>query len=574
MSTKLSKIVADFSTTLTTKIPVGGTTGSILATTDDDGVTLPTGNYYFTLDGNNSLKEHIYAAYNSGNLTAIKSISRQGVETSGAVREHRVGASVSITDFAHILRLNQLLTGETDLDSTSPLKYDGSASISDDKHLATKKYVDDVAVAGSPKATEAVYGISKLSSPSSDPTVPVVLNNEEVSATSGANKVVKANASGKIDASFGGAASTLATLNGSGKVVEDPANATSTPTASKIPIADGSGKLNGWVDSTDELFGDGSDGDVTISTPTTLTSDKYYNNLILNDDLNAAGYKVFVAGTLTVASGKKIYNNGGAGGNGGNGSAGTGGTAGSAGTIAGSGSLPSGSVGKIGIVGAVANDTASTDGTNGNNGDSQTYSLDDSNGATGGNGGYGDSTPGGTGGTGGTTTRSKDLPKNWVKAYTLIDISGTGLNIQRVSGGSGSGGTGGVKSSGSGARASSGGSGGSGATGGIVFLAAKTITLNGSSVWLEAKGGNGGNAGTGYASGGSYARAGGSGGGAGGNGGIIIFIYKTKTGSATTSVAGGTGGLKSIGVTSGGGPATDGTDGASGAVGTIFEFSI
>jgi hypothetical protein len=43
-------------------------------------------------------------------------------------------------------------------------------------------------------------------------------------------------------------ASGLATLDVSSKVVQDPANATATPTASKIPIADGSGKLNGWVD--------------------------------------------------------------------------------------------------------------------------------------------------------------------------------------------------------------------------------------------------------------------------------------------------------------------------------------
>lgn len=44
------------------------------------------------------------------------------------------------------------------------------------------------------------------------------------------------------------AASGLASLDASSLVVQNPANATATPTASKIPIADGSGKLNGWVD--------------------------------------------------------------------------------------------------------------------------------------------------------------------------------------------------------------------------------------------------------------------------------------------------------------------------------------
>jgi hypothetical protein len=44
-----------------------------------------------------------------------------------------------------------------------------------------------------------------------------------------------------------GAASGYASLNGSTLVTENPANATATPTASKIPIADTSGTLNSWV---------------------------------------------------------------------------------------------------------------------------------------------------------------------------------------------------------------------------------------------------------------------------------------------------------------------------------------
>lgn len=43
------------------------------------------------------------------------------------------------------------------------------------------------------------------------------------------------------------AASGLASLDGSSKVVQDPANATTTPTASKIPIASAGGKLDDWI---------------------------------------------------------------------------------------------------------------------------------------------------------------------------------------------------------------------------------------------------------------------------------------------------------------------------------------
>ena len=51
----------------------------------------------------------------------------------------------------------------------------------------------------------------------------------------------------KLNASEKAAASGVASLNGSSLVVQNPANATATPTASKIPIADGSGKLDGWI---------------------------------------------------------------------------------------------------------------------------------------------------------------------------------------------------------------------------------------------------------------------------------------------------------------------------------------
>ncbi len=45
-----------------------------------------------------------------------------------------------------------------------------------------------------------------------------------------------------------GSASGYASLNASTLVVENPANATATPTASKIPIADGSGDIDkGWI---------------------------------------------------------------------------------------------------------------------------------------------------------------------------------------------------------------------------------------------------------------------------------------------------------------------------------------
>lgn len=52
-----------------------------------------------------------------------------------------------------------------------------------------------------------------------------------------------------------GAASGIASLNASSKVVEDPANATSTPAASKIPIADSGATVDDWVTKFDVMRG-------------------------------------------------------------------------------------------------------------------------------------------------------------------------------------------------------------------------------------------------------------------------------------------------------------------------------
>lgn len=51
----------------------------------------------------------------------------------------------------------------------------------------------------------------------------------------------------------------------------------------------------------ESVFGDGSDGDVTISSDTSLSTDMYYNNLTINSGkaLTCNGYRIFVKGTLT-----------------------------------------------------------------------------------------------------------------------------------------------------------------------------------------------------------------------------------------------------------------------------------
>jgi hypothetical protein len=179
MATKLAKIIADFTTQMSTALAVGGTTATLQSATDDDGVSLPSGRYFFTLDGANSSKEHISCDLSGTSLTNIKSVSRQGVETTGVARAHRIGASVTITDFAHIKYINDLLDGTTKLNASSPYEYDATASITLANQLATKAYVDGVAIAGGADASTTVKGITKLSTAPASPTEPIAVGTND-----------------------------------------------------------------------------------------------------------------------------------------------------------------------------------------------------------------------------------------------------------------------------------------------------------------------------------------------------------------------------------------------------------
>lgn len=98
------------------------------------------------------------------------------------------------------------------------------------------------------------------------------------------------------------------------------------------------------------LYGDGSDGDTTISGNTSLSRDMYYNSLTVNEGvtLTTNGYRIFVENTLT---NNGIIDN--SGGNGGNGSSGI---EGSAGAAAGGGSVGASGAG---VAGKVQANTAS-----------------------------------------------------------------------------------------------------------------------------------------------------------------------------------------------------------------------
>lgn len=252
MTQTLGKLVADFETQLAVKMAVGATTGTLQSNLDRDGNAIPNGRHFFTIDRDNSSKEYIVATVSGVDMTGIQTVTRQGSASSGVVREHRVGANVIISDFAHIKRINDLLDGTTSFDSGTPLGYDGAPSITTGNQLATKtyadsgdalsvhlagtetltgtktftstarpkydthptfsadeelidkKYADDLAIAGSPDSSTTVKGISKLDTAPASAANPIAVGtNRVVSTSSGASdsgKIPSLNALGDLSA--------------------------------------------------------------------------------------------------------------------------------------------------------------------------------------------------------------------------------------------------------------------------------------------------------------------------------------------------------------------------------------
>lgn len=308
----------------------------------------------------------------------------------------------------------------------------------------------------------------------------------------------------------------------------------------------------GWDDL---FFGDGSDGDVTLTSGTTnLTRNYYYNNLTIQSGaiLNVGAtytYQIFVKGTLNLsgATSNAIQALSAAGANASGATRGTGGTAKDNGTIG--GAKPDGVAGATGATGngvqpADIEPTAAA-----------TY-----NGGAGGAGGQG-----GTG-SGGTAAGSR-YKKTLTRVRRIIPEIFFFANEAVIKGGlSGQGG-----SSGAGDSTNAGGGGGGGGGGGPnIYIAAYNVTTDGSTYAgaIQSAGRNGGNGGTSVTG-----NTGGGGGGGAGGGGFIFILYKTKTGATVTDLIKSVGGNGGAGG-NGKGTGTGGYSGGGGDSGSISLINI
>jgi hypothetical protein len=284
------------------------------------------------------------------------------------------------------------------------------------------------------------------------------------------------------------------------------------------------------------IYGDGSDGDVTIAGTITLTRDMYYNNLAIPTGtiLDPAGYRVFVKGTISGIG--TIRRNGNAGSSVALNTA-TGGAAGAA--------LNQGSLNAEIVWGAGGNGGNNSGGNPWNAWSAANPSLTNINGVAGGAASF-------SGGTAGASTRGIFYNKTFFPQYVHPATSQTtfgGLNYKSIAGsGGGAGGNAGTLDN-------AGWGGGAGGNWGLIRIAAYEWNFTGVVSQTGGAGGAGGSTNTGITWGGW--------GGWGGNGGILFRIYHTLTNDATKTQTWGAGGAWGTG-NGGGGNGTAGTTGNAG----------
>ncbi len=144
MASKLTKVVANFETSLATKLANGAVSGALTSVTDKNSVVLPAGKYCMIVDRGTGDEEHLVFDLSGTAISNIFSVSRQGVQTAGVqnINGHRAGSKCYLTDFVNLKIIVDILNGDDTLDSTKPVKYDADPTFNDSKQVVSKGYVD------------------------------------------------------------------------------------------------------------------------------------------------------------------------------------------------------------------------------------------------------------------------------------------------------------------------------------------------------------------------------------------------------------------------------------------------
>jgi hypothetical protein len=197
-------VIAEFETSLASGISKTSTSGVLLSnvTSDNDGATIPNGDYGVVLDERNSKREYAIITVSGFNFTFVKrgvSMIDGNTEKDGNKFDHRKGSTIKITTHPIITLMVNAFNGNVPLGGVLILP--AVRTINNPRHIVDKEYADSISVAGV-IASSTSLGNSKLSSNPSVANNPIALNSEEVSANAGANKVVRSNSNSKISGDF------------------------------------------------------------------------------------------------------------------------------------------------------------------------------------------------------------------------------------------------------------------------------------------------------------------------------------------------------------------------------------
>lgn len=144
MASKLTKVIANFESSLASKLAFGAVSGALTSVTDKNSVALPAGKYCMIVDRGTGDEEHLLFELSGNAISNIVSISRQGVQTVGVqnANGHRAGSKCYLTDFVNLKIIVDILQGNEALDASNPLKYDADPTFNDSKQLVSKGYID------------------------------------------------------------------------------------------------------------------------------------------------------------------------------------------------------------------------------------------------------------------------------------------------------------------------------------------------------------------------------------------------------------------------------------------------
>jgi hypothetical protein len=533
-------------------------------------------------------------------------------ETSGLVRQHSGGTKVVVTDNVGFWNTfgntaNQQTWADIQTFSVPPVSATNPITAT---QVANKQYVDGVAVSGAPNANATTKGIvqeatqaqvfAKTASGSTGAelyvnpaTMPSTLLSDYKADTGSANayaitpvpaitayvigqifsfialhantgtSTLNVNALGAITIKKTGGSGNLAAndiLVGQAVVVEyDGTNFQMQSQVGNVSLT----AVSAYLDA----YGDGSDGDVHVTSgTTTLTRNMFYNTLLIDSGatVNTKSFRIYAKVSVT--------NNGTImGDTGGSASGQTGGAAVSVGSLGSVAGVAGGAAG-VGTWNAVTSGTTAPGVNVIGIGNSAGIGIGTGSGGTGNFSGGGSSTPS----AGGVVTPPVYNPIHILQNALLFLETVPGSVAVRIygmggaPGGTGGGGGGGGYGGGNPSNGGTGGTGGgSGANGGIIWMSARLFAGNGVVTSL----GGGGGASTAGANGSTYAggAGGGGGGGNGGNGGtggFFFLITQSKTYTGTVVLTGGTGGAGASGGLAGGTGASAGNAGGAGAMGT------